>query len=354
MSPSQARTPVPRGPALVRRGTSTDAAATQASVRIIHADAIDGLRRLPDASIQCCVTSPPYWGLRDYGVPDQLGLEHTPDAYVERLVAIFREVRRVLANDGTLWLNLGDSFASTAGAVLSYSTRSGGRRRAHDARDDPSRPCSVLKPKDLIGVPWRVAFALQADGWWLRQDIVWQKNNPLPESVRDRCTKAHEYLFLLAKSERYYFDTNAIREPGVTGRWDAMPPIGGVKHAANEFHGGRIYSGKRPASDGLRQKRSVWLVPVKPYKGAHFAVMPPKLIEPCILAGSPSGGTVLDPFAGSGTTLAVAAAAGRSAVGIEINRDYLPLIQSRVETEAPSTRITVDDGSTASRRRRKA
>lgn len=348
--------------ATARRGRTTlhhraspgrDASESAASVRIIHADALEGLQRLPDGSIHCCVTSPPYWGLRDYGVPDQLGLEPTPDAYVDRLVAIFREVRRVLADDGTLWLNLGDSFASTAGAVLSYSTRSGGRRRSLDERGDVSRPCSVLKPKDLIGVPWRVAFALQADGWWLRQDIVWQKNNPLPESVRDRCTKAHEYLFLLAKSERYYFDTNAIREPGVTGRWDAMPPIGGVKHAANEFHGGRIYSGKRPASDGLRQKRSVWLVPVKPYKGAHFAVMPPKLIEPCILAGSRVGDTVLDPFAGSGTTLAVAAAAGRSAVGIEINRDYLSLIQSRVEAETPSTPITIDGRSAASRRRRK-
>lgn len=325
---------------------SPPAAAFAPSVRIIHADAIEGLRRLPDESVQCCVTSPPYWGLRDYGVPGQLGLEDTPDEYVERLVAIFREVRRVLRDEGTLWLNLGDSFASSAGGVLSYGTRrESSRRRARDdaAARDATRPCRVLKPKDLVGVPWRVAFALQADGWWLRQDIVWQKSNPLPESVRDRCTKAHEYLFLLAKSERYYFDSDAIREPGVTGKWEAMPPIGGVKHAANEFHGGRVYTGKRPASDGLRQRRSVWLVPVKPYKGAHFAVMPPKLIEPCVLAGSPPGGTVLDPFAGSGTTLAVAAASGRSAIGVEINAEYLPLIRSRVETTSSAARVAIDD-----------
>lgn len=304
------------------------------SVRVIHADVLEGLRRLPDESIHCCVTSPPYWGLRDYGMPGQLGLEDTPDEYVARLVEVFREVRRVLVKEGTLWLNLGDSFANAPGAVLSYGTRrEHARRRARNDASAPasSRPCSVLKPKDLIGVPWRVAFALQADGWWLRQDIVWQKPNPLPESVRDRCTKSHEYLFLLAKSDRYYFDVEAIKEPGVTGKWSAMPPIGGVKHAANEFHGGRIYSGKRPPSDGLRQRRSVWLVPVKPFKGAHFAVMPPKLIEPCVLAGSPAGGWVLDPFAGSGTTLAVAVAAGRSAVGVELNGEYLPLIHERVE-----------------------
>ncbi len=311
-------------------------------MRIIHADALEGLQRLPDESVQCCITSPPYWGLRDYGVPGQLGLEDTPDAYVDRLVGIFREVRRVLAKDGTLWLNLGDSFAASAGAVLSYGTRRESARRRAEAVADAARPCSVLKPKDLIGVPWRVAFALQADGWWLRQDIVWQKSNPLPESVRDRCTKSHEYLFLLAKSERYHFDAAAIREPGITGKWDAMPPIGGVKHAANEFHGGRVYTGKRPASDGLRQRRSVWSVPVKPYKGAHFAVMPPKLIEPCVLAGAPRGGTVLDPFAGSGTTLAVAAASGRSAIGIELNGEYLPLIRSRVEESSPTARVAID------------
>jgi len=326
-------------------------------VEVVHADVMAGLRSLPDESVHCCVTSPPYWGLRDYGIPGQLGLEDTPDEYVARLVEVFREVRRVLVKDGTLWLNLGDSFANSPGAVLSYGTRrEHARRRARQevVVGDRQRACSVLKPKDLIGVPWRVAFALQADGWWLRQDIVWQKPNPLPESVRDRCTKAHEYLFLLAKSDRYYFDVDAIKEPGVTGKWAAMPPIGGVKHAANEFHGGRIYSGKRPPSDGLRQRRSVWLVPVKPFKGAHFAVMPPKLIEPCVLAGSPAGGTVLDPFAGSGTTLAVAVASGRSAVGIELNEEYLPLIRSRIEDarRTASLFLSAEDAESSSHPRR--
>ena len=334
MSPSSRSNTADPKAGVARDTASARDPATNAApeVRLVHADAIEGLRRLDDASIHCCVTSPPYWGLRDYGTPGQLGLEDTPDEYVARLVEIFREVRRVLVPEGTLWLNLGDSFASTPGAVLSYGTRdeSARRRASGEANADGDRPCAVLKPKDLIGVPWRVAFALQADGWWLRQDIVWEKPNPMPESVRDRCTKAHEYLFLLTRSDRYHFDVKAIAEPGVTGKWEAMPPIGGVKHAGHEFHGGRVYTGKRPASDGMRRRRSVWKVPVKPYKGAHFAVMPPKLIEPCVLAGSPVGGTVLDPFAGSGTTLAVAAANGRSGVGIEINEEYLPLIRERV------------------------
>jgi len=316
-------------------------------VRILHADALEGLRTLTDESVHCCVTSPPYWGLRDYGTPGQLGLEETPDLYVDRLVEIFREVRRVLVPEGTLWLNLGDSFAAAPGGFLGHAPAEGAsrpRRRSPRRRDDADRPCAVLKPKDLVGVPWRAALALQADGWWLRQDIVWEKPNPLPESVRDRCTKAHEYVFLLAKSERYHFDVDAIAEPGVTGRWDAMPPIGGVKHAAHAFHGGRVYTGKRPGSDGMRRRRSVWKVPVKPFKGAHFAVMPPKLVEPCILAGSPVGGTVLDPFAGSGTTLAMAVAHGRSAVGIELNEEYLPLIRRRIEEAAAvSDRPEADD-----------
>ena len=269
------------------------------SVQISVGDCIESMRDMPDCSVQCCVTSPPYWGLRDYGHEGQIGLEDTPEDYVERIVAVFREVRRVLKDDGTLWLNLGDSYADG---------------------------------KQLVGIPWRVAFALQADGWRLRQDIIWHKPNPMPESVRDRCTKAHEYLFLLTKSERYHFDVKAIAEPGVTGKWEAMPPIGGVKHAGHEFHGGRVYTGKRPASDGMRRRRSVWKVPVKPYKGSHFAVMPPKLIEPCIKAGSREGDTVLDPFAGSGTTLAVAMELGRNAVGCELNPDYANLAKERIQS----------------------
>jgi site-specific DNA-methyltransferase (adenine-specific) len=269
------------------------------SVQISVGDCIESMRDMPDCSVQCCVTSPPYWGLRDYGHEGQIGLEATPEDYVERIVAVFREVRRVLKDDGTLWLNLGDSYSVG---------------------------------KQLVGIPWRVAFALQADGWWLRQDLIWHKPNPMPESVRDRCTKAHEYLFLLTKSERYHFDVKAIAEPGVTGKWEAMPPIGGVKHAGHEFHGGRVYTGKRPASDGMRRRRSVWKVPVKPYKGSHFAVMPPKLIEPCIKAGSREGDTVLDPFAGSGTTLAVAMELGRNAVGCELNPDYANLAKERIQS----------------------
>ena len=296
------------------------------SVHINVGDCIELMRDMPDCSVQCCVTSPPYWGLRDYGHDGQIGLEATPEAYVARMVEVFREVRRVLREDGTCWVNLGDSYAANRTYQVTPT-----KWKALSQGQSASVPPG-LKPKDLVGIPWRVAFALQADGWWLRQDLIWHKPNPMPESVRDRCTKAHEYLFLLTKSERYHFDVKAIAEPGVTGKWEAMPPIGGVKHAGHEFHGGRVYTGKRPASDGMRRRRSVWKVPVKPYKGSHFAVMPPKLIEPCIKAGSREGDTVLDPFAGSGTTLAVAMELGRNAVGCELNPDYANLAKERIQS----------------------
>jgi DNA modification methylase len=280
-----------------------------ASHRIIQGDCIEGLRTLPDASVHCCVTSPPYWGLRDYGHDGQIGLEATPEAYVARMVEVFREVRRVLRDDGTLWLNLGDTYGSG---------------------------------KQLKGIPWRVAFALQADGWWLRQDIIWHKPNPMPESVRDRCTKAHEYVFLLTKSERYYYDAEAVKEAGSTSSaaaWYRKNAVRNEKPAGASTLDGNLshQSGlRRPgwqqvnAAEQGRNRRSVWTVTTKPYSGAHFAVMPAALVEPCIKAGCPEGGTVLDPFAGSGTTLAVAAELGRSGIGCELNPEYIELANQRI------------------------
>ena len=264
------------------------------SARILVGDVRDRLSELPDQSVQCVVTSPPYWGLRDYGNDRQIGMERTPDQYVLQMVEVFREVWRVLADDGTLWLNLGDSYAGSgkgaygdgvvrlSGKSAKQSTSKGTHTGTFDKGEDG------LKPKDLVGIPWRVAFALQADGWYLRQDIIWHKPNPMPESVRDRCTKAHEYLFLLTKSARYYCDSDAIKEDAVTGSWDALPPIGGVKHA--EGNDNPTYSGNTPSFDGKRNKRDVWTINTKPYAGAHFAVMPEALVEPCVLAGSRGGG----------------------------------------------------------------
>jgi DNA modification methylase len=301
-------------------------------VTILTGDCREVLKTLPDASVHCCVTSPPYWGLRDYGVDAQIGLEQTPEEYVASLVAVFREVRRVLRDDGTLWLNLGDSYAG-AGAG-GGGNRKGNEHGQHDAMVGSLRGTvpSGLKPKDLVGIPWRVAFALQADGWWLRSDIIWHKPNPMPESVTDRPTKSHEYLFLLAKSDRYYYDAEAIAEPAqieqagrVTGR--------GKQAYANASS----FNGMRPQQDNsggygngsVRNKRDVWTVPTAPYKGAHFATFPPALILPCILAGCPVGGTILDPFGGSGTTGAVASGNSRKAVVVELNPDYVKLAQDR-------------------------
>lgn len=294
-----------------------------ASVSLFCGDVRQVLRHLPDASAQTCVTSPPYFGLRDYGVDGQIGLEQTPDAYVSEMVAVFREVRRVLKDDGTLWLNLGDSYANDGkwGGSTGGKHASGLHGNTGVGRE---RKFTGMKPKDLIGIPWRVAFALQSDGWYLRQDIIWHKPNPMPESVRDRCTKAHEYVFLLSKSERYYFDYEAIREQAVKGHAGSSFDKG--KTAKHQL--GRASTAERK-DDGLRTKRSVWSVSVKPYKGAHFATFPADLIEPCILAGAPRGGTVLEPFSGSGTTLAVADKHGRKAVGIELNPKYCDLAVAR-------------------------
>lgn len=298
--------------------------------RIIEGDCIEGMRRLEGQSVNCCVTSPPYFGLRDYGRDGQIGLEETPDEYVAKLVDVFREVRRVLRDDGTLWLNLGDSYVGSANNGGTSSKTMQGTQAATGTGLKAKRG-EGLKPKDLIGIPWRVAFALQADGWYLRQDIIWHKPNPMPESVRDRCTKAHEYLFLLAKSERYYFDADAVAEPAAypgdnrAARRDTRKEI----DPFCKDGGSRARTGN-PTGE-TRNRRSVWTVTTKPYKGAHFATFPPDLIRPCILAGCPKDGIVLDPFGGSGTTAQVAIEEGRKAILCELNTDYIALAHKRLE-----------------------
>lgn len=372
------------------------------TVTILQGDCRDVLRTLPDASIHCCVTSPPYFGLRDYGtgtwkggtlfcshrpddtkefrgiasstlgggkehtghslpvygrscprcgavrIDNQIGLEQTPNAFVLQLVEVFREVRRTLRDDGTLWLNLGDSYAAQrSGTHQPAETLAGGKsgksadgtrvnRDRHDGYN-PTRNASAigLKHKDLIGIPWRVAFALQADGWYLRQDIIWAKPNPMPESVTDRCTKSHEYIFMFSKKPKYYFDSEAIKEDSVKGA------------AGSKFHTGKTgkhqldrASAKPRKQDGQseakgetqikRNKRSVWIISPKPFKEAHFATFPPALIEPCILAGCPFGGTVLDPFGGAGTTALVAEQHGRNSTLIELNSEYIQIARNRL------------------------
>lgn len=292
--------------------------------KILLGDCRLTMRTLEANSIQTCITSPPYFGLRDYGHDGQIGLEASPDEYVAKMVEVFAEVHRLLRDDGTLWLNLGDSYARPP--AKGGSGPGGKNREWYGDNYGQARGAEIpdgLKPKDLIGIPWRVAFALQAAGWYLRQDIIWSKPNPMPESVRDRCTKAHEYLFLLSKSPRYYFDAEAIKEPAVTTvkRGPALHPD---KKSTNGNSG---LSRREPT--GTRNRRSVWTVPTRGYKGAHFAVFPTELIRPCILAGSCAGDVVLDPFMGSGTTAQVAQELGRSWIGCEINPEYALLQRAR-------------------------
>lgn len=307
---------------------------------ILEGDCRETLKTLPDASIHCCVTSPPYFGLRDYGHNGQIGLEQSPDDYVAQMVSVFREVYRVLRDDGTVWLNIGDSYGATGGDTWSgFNARyngtglDGGKQAAigENAQMAGSRKVSTgLRPKNLLGIPWRVAFALQADGWWLRQEIIWHKPNPMPESVTDRCTKSHEHIFLLSKSERYFFDADAIAEKS------SSPPMRPRDKSSEGWHDGcgtsNCEAGERIWGESdKRNKRSVWTIPTAPYKGAHFATFPPALIEPCILAGCPRGGTVLDPFGGSGTTAQVAIQHGRKAILCELNPEYIKLIHQRCE-----------------------
>ena len=355
---------------------------------LIQGDSLDILPTLEVGSVHCCVTSPPYWGLRDYGtatweggdaecdhkiplatkggcavgnkqssnpgsygyrewlicgrcgarrVDSQIGLEKTPEAYVEKMVQVFRQVWRVLRDDGTVWLNLGDSYASggTGGysdkSTLSGFTNPATKGRVMNENSSQRKVPDGLKPKDLVGIPWRVALALQADGWYLRSDIIWHKPNPMPESVTDRPTKSHEYIFLITKSERYYYDAEAVKEND-GGKNGARPyderREGVVLGRATDPNGGLT---KEWVAGSGRNKRSVWTVPTHPYSGAHFATFPPKLIEPCILAGCPVGGVVLDPFNGSGTTGVVALKHGRRYVGIELNPEYLEMARQRID-----------------------
>lgn len=360
---------------------------------ILRGDVRETLKQLPDNHVQMCVTSPPYWGLRDYGtatwdggdescdhfgkpmatkaninrncgtgndvknaearefykevcgkcgargIDSQIGLEQTPDDYVAQMVEVFREVRRVLRDDGVLWLNLGDSYSGSgkgayADGVVRLTDKSAKQQTSNGTHQGVFTKTIVdgLKPKDLVGIPWRVAFALQADGWWLRQDIIWHKPNPMPESVTDRCTKAHEYLFMLTKSAKYYFDNEAIKEDA---KWSSDKRAG---------EGRLTYDGKRQGQAGTgqesfvtivdkRNRRSVWTIPTKPFRGAHFATFPPALIEPCILATSKHGDIVLDPFFGAGTTGLVAQRNNRRWIGCELNPEYAAMAEQRISQE---------------------
>ena len=296
--------------------------------KIIIGDVRTAMQKIPDQSIQTCITSPPYWGLRDYGQGDQIGLEETPQQYVDQMVKVFREVWRVLKDDGTLWLNIGDSYSGSGKGPA------GNLGATHNERHMEHKHSAIvpdgLKPKDLVGIPWRLAFALQADGWYLRQDIIWAKPNPMPESVTDRCTKSHEYVFLLSKSRQYFYDHESIKEPstGKSGTWSEKTHKARIGHGA--FNKEYV-----PSDDGLRNKRDVWNVALQPFKGAHFAVMPAALVEPCILAGSAVGDTVLDPFTGSGTVGMVALRHNRNFVGTELNPEYAELAVDRIYNDAP-------------------
>ena len=293
-----------------------------------HGDALEVLRTLPDECVQTCVTSPAYWGLRDYEVPGQLGLEATVDEYVEALVAVLEEVRRVLRPDGTLWLNLGDSYASAPGGGQG---KNGSRAsRTFTARIKQRKGGAGLKRKDLVGVPWLVALALRDAGWWLRCDIIWAKPSPMPESVPDRPTRAHEYLFLLSKSASYYYDQAAVAEPVAGG---AKPRGTGVNPKATQstasVRQNESWSAAVRGTVERRNRRTVWTIAPAPFPEAHFATFPPALIAPCILAGSRPGDVVLDPFMGSGTTAQVAQHLGRRWIGIELNADYIAMQRRR-------------------------
>jgi len=281
---------------------------------------------------QTCVTSPPYFGLRDYGHEGQIGHEETPEEFIKQLVEVFRCVWDVLEDDGTLWLNIGDSYCNTNGfarASPEYQREGRNNMPANDRKLDKLH-ATGLKTKDLIGIPWMLAFALRADGWYLRQDIIWHKPNPMPESVQDRCTKAHEYIFLFSKSHKYHFDHFAIKEP-VKEDWGTRDRSNGKYH--KEGTGLQPHSGLEKSYE-MANKRSVWTVNTKPYSGAHFAVFPTELIEPCILSGAPVGGIVLDPFMGSGTTAQVAQDLGRKYLGCELNPEYGKLQQKRLAQQS--------------------
>jgi DNA modification methylase len=301
--------------------------------QVLQGDSLAVLKTLPSGCAQTCVTSPPYYGLRDYGCDGQIGLEPSPDEFIARLVAVFDEVRRVLADDGTCWVNLGDSYNAKPGQRKTTDKPGNKQSTSTGSIGAPSRSVDGIESKNLIGIPWMFAFAMRKAGWILRQDIIWHKPNPMPESVRDRCTKAHEYLFLFAKQQRYLWDAEAMKENATHANAGKMRPVYGAPAGivpGGQNQTGRSNGGKDVPTDGKRNKRSVWEVCPKPYKGAHFAVMPPELIRPCVRAGSRPGDTVLDPFGGSGTTAAVAKEEGRSAIIIELNPAYCELSQQRI------------------------
>lgn len=298
---------------------------------IIQGDSLTVLKTLESQSVQCCVTSPPYYALRDYGVDGQIGLEETPEQYIEKLVDVFREVRRVLKDDGTLWVNIGDSYCGTGdkGNCKDPKYYDGGNGQSVSK----NRVVKGCKPKDLIGIPWMLAFALRADGYYLRQDIIWEKPNPMPESVTDRCTKSHEYIFLLSKSADYFFNHNAMKEKAVCTSEQARvhaARYGGNKYTSTPDVFNRTKSGNAYNYTGYRNKRDVWNVSTKPYRGAHFATYPEELIVPCILAGSKEGDTVLDPFNGAATTGVVCTKNKREYIGIELNPEYVALSEKRL------------------------
>lgn len=308
---------------------------------ILIGDVISKLKELEDNTVNCVVTSPPYWGLRDYGNEGQIGLEPTPQQYIEKMVEVFREVRRVLRDDGTLWLNIGDSYkpVGKGSTKAGFNERYFGKKFDSDKQSaqenhlDRSAFKADVKEKELVGIPWRLAFALSDDGWYLRQDIIWAKPNVMPESVRDRCTKSHEYLFLMTKSPKYYYDHIAIKEPvsevslkRAKSGWKTNRPS--AKTSPDGINVEKM--GERFVNPTGRNKRDVWFIPTASFKGAHFAVMPERLVEPCVLAGCPEGGVVLDPFFGSGTVGVVAKRNNRNYIGIEINPDYAKIAQDRL------------------------
>jgi len=302
--------------------------------KIEFGDCRETMRQWAAAGIkaQTCVTSPPYYGLRDYGHDGQIGLEETPEEYIRAMVEVFRCVWNVLEDNGTLWLNIGDSYYNYRpgkGQALVQQSVANNNQDLPQTCARRGNKLDGLKEKDLIGIPWMLAFALRADGWYLRQDIIWHKPNPMPESVQDRCTKAHEYIFLLSKSQKYYYDHDAIKEP-LKGEPETRNK-NAEGYQADYAHGDRFSKGERVfGADGMANKRSVWTVTTKPYAGAHFAVFPSDLIEPCILAGAPVGAVVLDPFMGSGTTAQVAQNLGRQYLGCELNPEYEALQKNRL------------------------
>jgi DNA modification methylase len=317
-------------------------------------DVVDVLKGLPKQCVNTVVTSPPYWGLRDYGVEGQIGLEQTPEEYVEKLVAVFREVGRVLRDDGTVWLNLGDSYAGSWGDSGHRPERTGipGHQREkntkffkRDGHPQTNKPVTVappgLKPKDLVGIPWRVAFALQADGWYLRSDIIWAKPNPMPESVTDRPIKSHEYVFLLSKNQKYFYDGDAIREKqkdfhltsSECGKLSENNKFSKVEGNRSIKFGTKWSPKQRQYNPAGRNRRTVWTIPTTPYPEAHFAVFPEALVVPCIKAGCPEDGVVLDPFMGAGTALLVALKLRRRAIGIDLKEEYCKMALKRIEPE---------------------